>query len=64
MGDVTLFLFEYICTSCARAKGGQWPEGHVATMHAGICEYCGCEKSLTNIGDWDWSDGETRGMRD
>lgn len=55
---------EYICRECADDNGGVWPAGHVATMHAGCCDICGKERSLANVGDWDWPDGKPRGMRD
>ena len=59
----------FICSGCAERLGGVWPKGHVATMHAAECPYCGIEKSLANVGDWDWGDWDwpdkkRRGMRD
>lgn len=54
----------YICSDCAKKNGGQWPKGHVATMHSGICDCCKQEKTLSNTGDWNWSDGKSRGIRD
>lgn len=56
--------YDYICHQCADVRGGVWPEGHVATFHTGNCPYCDTSKGLANIGDWDWSDGAKRGMRD
>ena len=53
-----------ICSECAEERGGKWPEGHAATMHTAECKYCGDEAALANIGDWNWLDGKTRGMRD
>lgn len=54
----------YICCDCVWRLGGLWPKGHVATWHEGECDVCHERKSLANIGDWDWPDGRTRGMRD
>ena len=54
----------YICSKCAENNGGVWPDGHIATCHSGVCDICGEKKSLANVGDWNWSDGKHRGMRD
>ena len=54
----------YLCDECARRNGGKWPKGHAATMHIGKCDICKNERSLANVGDWDWPDGKARGMRD
>ena len=32
--------------------GGQWPEGHVATCHSGVCSVCHETKSLAAPNDW------------
>lgn len=58
------FHSAYICRDCARERGGTSPEGLACTCHADICSYCMEEKTLCNIGDWDWPDGVARGMRD
>jgi len=54
----------YICEDCAKEYGGVWPKCHCATFHFGKCDICKKEKTLANIGDWNWPDGKTRGMRD
>ena len=54
----------YLCSDCAESLGGVWPEGHMATCHTATCDNCGEEKSLANVGDWNWPDGIRRGMRD
>jgi hypothetical protein len=54
----------YLCNECAEELGGVWPEGHIATFHTGTCDCCHTEQSLSNTGDWNWPDGERRGMRD
>ena len=41
----------YICTACARSLG--WSPYHYEMWHNhGVCEYCGCDASITNIKDW------------
>lgn len=61
--DLTL-PFDYICDECAVARGAHWPKLHVATIHSDTCLYCDDQKALANIGDWEWPDGKSRGMRD
>lgn len=56
--------YPFICHDCAIKMGGKWPEGHCATCHTGTCEYCGKEKSLANIGDYDWLKQSFIDMRD
>ncbi len=53
-----------ICGSCAKAKGCIWPEGHMATLHEGLCSYCKKIKAVCSSGDWNWPDKEFHGMRD
>ena len=31
---------DWICHDCGRKHGRGWPEGHVATFHAGTCDIC------------------------
>ena len=64
MSMATLDSAYFICVTCARKRGGVWPRGHCATMHAGRCDLCGEWRSLANVGDWDWPDGVERGGRD
>lgn len=64
MGMKELEDVEYICTDCAKGLGGNWPQGHLATFHTEKCDVCEEEKPVSNVGDWNWPDGETRGMRD
>ena len=54
----------FLCSECATTLGGQWPKDHVATCHVGECGVCHKTKNLANVGDWDWPDGQSRGMRD
>lgn len=58
------FPYSYICRECAEKKGGVWPEGHAATMHVDECPYCSQKKALANVGDWNWPDKKSRGLRD
>lgn len=46
----------YICSDCAQARGGRWPEVHCATSHAGNCPYCNTKQTLVSITDWLWGD--------
>lgn len=46
------FPYGYICWECAISKGLVWPEGHCATMHSDICEYCNEKKSLAAVTDY------------
>lgn len=64
VGDKLKLEHPYICGDCAQKHGGKWPEGHVATFHMGMCEYCRATKGLANVGDWNWPDGVRRGLRD
>lgn len=48
--------YDFLCAFCAVALGGQWPEGHVATWHNGMCSNCGEEKALAHHDDWAWPD--------
>lgn len=43
-----------VCGACARASGGKWPEGHVATQYEGRCRECDEVKPLTSLSDWSW----------
>jgi len=50
----------YICFECARARGGVWPDGHVATISTGECPACKRKVSLASVGDYDWPKGSQR----
>lgn len=62
--EISLDEVDYLCKDCALDHGGSWPKGHIATAHEGKCAVCSEVKTLTNVGDWNWPDGEKRGMRD
>ena len=64
IGRVNLADLSYVCAGCAEQLGGNWPEGHIATHHAGKCDCCHKQESLASVGDYDWPDGKKRGMRD
>jgi len=55
---------EYLCSECAEKLGGTWPDVHCATFHCAVCDVCKEQKSLANVGDWNWPDNKHRGMRD
>ena len=45
----------WCCSSCATEAGGIYPEGHVCTMTAGICNVCGDEGvTLIPWVDFNW----------
>ncbi len=35
-----MFPHYWICNSCAKEMGGEWPKGHIATVVLKKCEYC------------------------
>lgn len=42
----------YLCGYCAEDLGGNWPDGHVATLHHGECDVCAQEWTLAHVHDW------------
>lgn len=48
----------WVCLDCADARGARIPEGHVFTVHVGICGICNKEKQVTEPRDF----GKTRGL--
>ena len=54
----------YLCAECAKALGGTWPHGHVATVHNGVCTFCGRTRALAHHDDWNWSDQTSYPGRD
>lgn len=50
----------FICSDCAKERGGRWPECHCATMHYDKCEYCGrLEQALCATTDYLWGKEKT-----
>ena len=43
---------DWICAPCGQTHGRGWPEGHVATFHAGTCDICGQSASVTEPRDY------------
>jgi len=43
---------DWICHECGRKHGRGWPEGHVATFHAGTCDICGQSATVTEPRDY------------
>jgi hypothetical protein len=43
---------DWICHECGRKHGRGWPEGHVATFHAGTCDICGQSASVSEPRDY------------
>lgn len=52
--QISRYIPNYICSSCAIEKGAQWPEGHVATFHEDTCLFCTNVAALAHISDWNW----------
>ncbi|HEY8613378.1 MAG TPA: hypothetical protein VIL69_19110 [Roseomonas sp.] len=50
-------LIHSACQDCARANGGVWPAGHVATWSGGCCDACGQETAVRGVNDWTWPTG-------
>ena len=42
----------YLCGQCAQGFGWEWPDGHCATMHEGVCCGCGKTEALSCWNDW------------
>jgi hypothetical protein len=53
-----------VCDTCARANGGVWPEGHLATWGVDRCHACGQETAICGVNDWSWPAGLPRGWID
>jgi hypothetical protein len=59
------FPHYWLCSECADAKGGKWPEGHVATVTHGECPYCKTpDVTIIPYVDFDWPDLKTKHLRD
>lgn len=62
------FPHYWICSFCAKQKGGIWPKNHVATMAAKQCEYCNgehqTEQFIAPWVDYDWPTCKTAHLRD
>ena len=42
----------FVCSECAKAKGGNIPQGNQVTMHQGTCPYCKQDKPLCSTCDY------------
>lgn len=63
-----LFPHYWICDNCAKERGGEWPDEHVATVAKKMCKYCD-GKNQTNdfispYVDYDWHTVKTKHLRD
>src|ERR1700693_6325668 len=45
--------YSFICDDCAERLGGVHPGGG-CPAHSDVCGYCGLEKSLLNVRDYDY----------
>ena len=44
-----------VCRACAEDdNGATWPQGHEATGFYGKCGFCGHEKAVCCVTDWNW----------
>jgi hypothetical protein len=43
-----------VCRDCAKAAGGIWPAGHLATQSVGLCRECERERPTCSLSDWSW----------
>jgi predicted amidophosphoribosyltransferase len=53
----------WICDTCAKERGGKWPEGHVATLAVKKCGYCdgknhGVKEAIAPWVDYNWTNKE------
>lgn len=64
------FPHYWICTACAKERGGVWPERHVATLAAKMCLYCNggkqlpTERFIAPYVDYNWPNLDTSMLRD
>jgi hypothetical protein len=47
----------FVCEACAKANGGVWPEGHLATWCHDTCDACGRIDGVCGVSDWRWTRG-------
>ena len=50
----------YLCNKCALKLGGEWPEGHAATIHPGLCPECSTRQALASVDDYNWPKGSNK----
>lgn len=50
----------WVCFDCGNKYGNGFPEGHVCTVHEGICGVCGKKKPVTEPRDFRWLKKEWR----
>jgi hypothetical protein len=43
---------QWVCSTCGNKYGHGYPEGHVCTMHYGLCGVCGKEAVVTEPRDY------------
>ena len=56
--------FDSICFDCARKMGGEYPEGHAATMNEDACSVCGDIKGVVAVNDFIWPSSSKKYMWD
>lgn len=60
MQILTKYMVGYICRGCAKSANCAWPDGHVATAHHGICDYCKDIADVCATSDWNWPNKKMR----
>lgn len=64
----TAFPHYWICSECAKERGGSWPKGHVATFSQMLCKYCKGDKQgeefIAPYIDYNWPNLKTSHLRD
>lgn len=55
---------DWVCFDCAELCGHGAPEGHVCTVHIGICGVCGEKKAVTEPSDFRWLKPEWKSHKD
>ncbi len=53
-----------VCLVCAEAAGATCPKEHLATHWLEECSVCGSYAQVCDVGDYDWPDKQSRGIRD
>ncbi len=48
----------------AEKAGAEWPDSHQATHWLEECSVCGSYAQVCDVGDYDWPDKQSRGIRD
>lgn len=58
------FEHYWLCSECAKERGGTFPEGHCCTVMADKCPYCNETKTVIPYVDFNWPTRKTAHLRD